>query len=90
MDLALYLKPTACTCILYNCIRSVSRDNAHLSIVPHKTDTSVCRTETPKIIAWSFLLLPEVNRVESEGRGSEASVHIFREDCHDVFCKAGT
>lgn len=38
-----------------------------------------------------LLLLLEINRLGSEGRCSEEeSVHIFREERHDVFCKTGT
>lgn len=77
MDLVLYLKPTAHTTFLIITPDQLPKTVVDLTMI----GTAACRTGTPKIIAWSFLLLLEINILDSEGRCSgEESVHIFREE----------
>lgn len=87
VDLVLYLKPTAHTAFLIIAPDQLLKTVLDLTMI----GTAVCRIGAPKIIAWSFLLLLEINILDSEGRCSgEESVHIFREEWCDVFCKTGT
>lgn len=81
VDLVLYLKPTAHTAFFIIAPDQLPKA-AHTSVLDlTMIGTAVCRIGTPKIITWSFLLLLEINRLDSEGRCSKKeSVHIFREE----------